>query len=594
LEHKWSLKELYSSFSSEEFKNDLIKCDEFIDKIKKMSEKLTNDKSNLVKILEEYINISNYFSHLSFKLMAFCQLTLSVDTKNADALRYLELLEEKLTALAQPSTKFTKWIGSLQNLDEIIKASETLKEHAFYLREEVKKNKYILGENEEIIISKMRNTGSSAWSKLQDLTTSNLLVDIDIKGKKEKLPLTIIRNMAYDDDKNLRKLAYEAELKSYKKIEDVSAACLNGIKGEVITVAKLRGYKSPLEESLINSRMDRESLDAMFNAIKEYLPVFKKYFRKKAEILGYKNGLPFYELFAPIGKNSKQYTYEDAKEFIVYKFKTFSDKLSNYALNAFDKNWIDAEPREGKVGGAFCENLHVIGESRIMSNFSGNFGDVVTLAHELGHGYHGSCLLNESAINSEYPMPIAETASTFCETIIKKAAVKNVAKEEALLILETEISDCAQVIVDIYSRFLFEQELFERREKSSLSSKELQEIMIESQKKSYGEGLDLNYLHPYMWVCKPHYYSAGFNFYNYPYAFGLLFSKGLYSKYLEDKEKFVAEYDTLLSVTGKNQISDITKLMNIDIHSMDFWRSSLELIREDIDKFIKLLSMNLT
>lgn len=589
MEHRWSLNELYSSFSSKKFKDDLIKCDEFIVKINKISEKFITDKSNVGKILEEYVTISNEFLHLSFKLLAFCQLTLSVDTKNADALKYLETLEEKFTALAKPRTKFRKWIGSLQNLDEIIKSSDILKEHTFYLKEEVQKDKYILSEKEEMIISKMKNTGSSAWSKLQDLATSNLLVDINIKGKKEKLPLTVIRNMAYDDNQDVRKSAYEAELKAYEKIEDVSAACLNGIKGEVITVAKLRGYESPLEESLISSRMDRESLNAMFNAINEYLPLFKKYFRKKAEILGYNKGLPFYELFAPIGKNNKQYTYEEAKEFIVANFKTFSDKLGNYALEAFEKNWIDAEPREGKVGGAFCENLHVIGESRIMSNFSGNFSDVVTLAHELGHGYHGSCLLNESAINSEYPMPIAETASTFCETIVKKAAVKNVEKEEALSILETEISDCAQVIVDIYSRFLFESELFQRREKSSLSSEEFKEIMIDSQKKSYGDGLDSNYLHPYMWICKPHYYSAGFNFYNYPYAFGLLFSKGLYSKYLEDKDKFVKEYDRLLSVTGKNKISDITQLMNINIHSIDFWRGSLEFIKEDIDKFIALV-----
>lgn len=589
MEYRWSLKELYTSFQSQEFIQDLIKFDEFIDKFRRMSREISNPKIEIIEHLENYINFNNEFFHLSFRLMSFCQLTLSVDTKNVDALKYLEIIEEKLTAISEPNTKFIKWIGSLKNLDEIIEASTLLEEHNFYLNEIYKNSKYILDEKEEAVISKMKNTGSNAWSKLQDLTVSNLLISININENEEKLPLTVIRNMAYDEDSNVRKNAYEAELEAYKQIEDVSAACLNGIKGEVITIAKLRGYSSPLDESLISSRMEKKTLDCMFNSIEKYIPAFRKYLRKKAEILSYKGGLPFYDLFAPIGKSNKKYTFEEAKEFIINNFKTFSPKLADYALNAFDKNWIDADPREGKVGGAFCENLHVIGESRIMSNFSGTFNDVITLAHELGHGYHGACLTNESAINSDYPMPIAETASTFCETIIKKAAIKNMTKDDAVLILENDISDCAQIIVDIYSRFLFEKELFKRRENSSVNSENLQKIMLDSQMKAYGDGLDSNYLHSYMWICKPHYYSAGFNFYNYPYAFGLLFSKGLYSIYLKDKNNFVKEYDKLLSVTGKNNMSDIAAIMGIDINSVGFWNDSLEMINKDIDNFIKLV-----
>jgi pepF/M3 family oligoendopeptidase len=588
MEHRWSLSELYTSFEANEFKNDLKKYDELIKNIDEMAEKSTIDTNNAAKKLEEYITITNEFSDLYLRLFAFCELTLSVETKNSDALKYSEIINKKVAELAKASTKFKKWIGSLKNIEAIISTSQILKEHSFYLKEQVTQNKYALNEEEEVIISRMRNTGSNAWSKLQDLITSNLLIDIDINGEKESLPLSVIRSMAFDERKEIRKKAYEAEIAGYSKIEDISAATLNGIKGEVITVDKLRGYGSALEESLIISRLDKESLEAMFKAIDKYLPVFRKYLKKKAEILGYKGGLPFYELFAPVAKINKKYEYDEAKEFVINNFNTFSKKLGDYAKNAFDKNWIDAEPREGKVGGAFCENLHVIGESRIMSNFTGNFSDVVTLAHELGHGYHGACLLNESAINSDYPMPIAETASTFCETIVKKAAIKSSPKEEAFAILETEISDCTQVIVDIYSRFLFEKEVFNRRETSSLSVEEFKEIMLDAQKKSYGDGLDSEYLHPYMWICKSHYYSAEFNFYNYPYAFGLLFSKGLYAKYLEDTNNFAKEYDKLLSVTGKNNIADITKLMGIDIHSLDFWESSLKVVEEDINKFIEL------
>ncbi|TGU86830.1 oligoendopeptidase F, partial [Mesorhizobium sp. M00.F.Ca.ET.186.01.1.1] len=193
---------------------------------------------------------------------------------------------------------------------------------------------------------------------------------------------------------------------------------------------------------------------------------------------------------------------------------------------------------EGKRGGAFCYNLHMVGESRIMANYTGSYNDVSTLAHELGHGYHGECLVQEAFYNSDYPMPIAETASILCETIIAKAALAQATPEEAFSILENDISGASQVIVDIYSRYLFESAVFARRSEGSLSVGELKELMLQAQKDAYGAGLDSSVLHPYMWVCKPHYYSADFNFYNFPYAFGLLFAKGLYAEYVKRGEAF--------------------------------------------------------
>ena len=200
-------------------------------------------------------------------------------------------------------------------------------------------------------------------------------------------PLPVVRNMAYDKNSEVRKKAFDAELKSYEEFNESAAAALNGIKGEVITTTKMRGYSSPIEMTLKNSRMDRDTLDAMLGAMKESFPSFRKYFKKKGELLGHKNGLPFYDLFAPMGKSDMTFTYEEAREFIVKNFRNFSEELADFADNAFENNWIDAETREGKRGGAFCANLHVIGESRVMSNFTGSFSDVTTLAHELGHAY---------------------------------------------------------------------------------------------------------------------------------------------------------------------------------------------------------------
>lgn len=585
---RWSLEELYPSFESKKYISDLNKFDSMIkDFIQWSDENLQSTDNAKVKIeryLEKLVKLTTLFS----KLTSYPSLISSADAKNEDALKYLDKLYVKYSETTKCSVKFQEFVGSLANLNQIIESSELLNEHSFYLKQIQSNTKYLLSESEEIIISKMKNTGSRAWANLQKVVSSTLLVDIEIDGEIKQLPLPIVRNMAHNDDKDLRRKAYEAELKSYKKIEESSAAALNGIKGEVITISKLRGYKSPLEETLINSRMDEGTLNAMFAAIKESLPVFHKYYKKKGEVLGHDNGLPFYDMFAPVGKMNKTYTYEEAREYVVKNFRTFSDRLADFADNAFENRWIDAEPREGKRGGAFCSNLHPIKESRILANFNGSFSNVTTLAHELGHGYHGLNLKDESILNSRYPMPIAETASTFCETIVMNAALNESTEEEQISILEASIQDASQVIVDIYSRFLFENELFERRKDHSLSVQELKDIMLEAQKKAYGDGLDHNYLHPYMWANKVHYYYAERNFYNFPYAFGLLFSKGLYAKYLEDRKEFVKEYDNFLSATGKNNIVDVAKIIDIDVHSIDFFRSSLKLIEKDIERFIEL------
>ena len=584
----WSLKELYPSFESQEFKIDMDKLTNKINEVNEWANEIVKDNNDILVKLEEYIKRYSKLTELISKIGAFIELSISVNTKDTEALRYSDIFEKKLTHMVEASTKVERYISTIDNIEHIIEKSELLKAHEYVLKSIVEQSKYLLSDKEESIIANMKNTGSNAWSKLKDNLISSLMVEIKENDEVKEYPLTVVLNMAEDKSEEVRKRAYEAEIASYKKVEEGVAAALNGIKGEVLTVCDFRGYKSPLEKTLLDSRMDEESLNAMLDAMKESLPVFIKYLRRKAEMLGHKNGLPFYDLYAPISNADMKFTYDEGAKFVVKNFRTFSDNLGDFAQKAIDNNWIDVEPREGKVGGAFCAGLHFIGESRILLNYGGSFGDVVTMAHELGHGFHGECLKNEAILNSEYPMPIAETASTFCETIIKKAAIKEANKDEALAILEAEICDCTQVIVDIYSRFLFEKSVFEARKESALTVSQIKELMLEAQREAYGDGLDQEYLHPYMWAWKPHYYDADYNYYNFPYAFGLLFAKGLYAEYLKKGEGFTSEYERLLSITGKNKIADITKEVGIDIHNKEFWRNSLKTIEEDIEKFIEL------
>jgi len=298
--------------------------------------------------------------------------------------------------------------------------------------------------------------------------------------------------------------------------------------------------------------------------------------------------LPFYDLFAPITKSTLQFTYAEATEFITKHFGSFSQELADFAKEAFSGNWVDVEPRQGKVGGAFCAGMYPIKQSRILTNFTGSFSDVSTLAHELGHGYHNAQIFCESALNADYPMPVAETASIFCETIVTDAALKGVSDEDKIYILEKSLEGSTQVIVDILSRFIFETNVFAARKEAPLPISEIKALMVDAQKEAYGDGLDENALHPYMWLCKSHYYSAHFNFYNYPYAFGLLFGKGLYAQYLSGYEGFGAAYNKLLNNTTKMSAKDVAATMNIDITKQDFWLQSLEIIEREIEEFLRL------
>ncbi|MGL4772046.1 MAG: M3 family oligoendopeptidase [Clostridium sp.] len=584
----WSLKEIYESFQCEELKNDMIKVDELISEFNSFVNKAIKNHKDESGKLKDFIKKSEELILIMGRIHSFAHLTTSVDSTHKEGRKYSDMISMKWSSLTEPNTKMYKWIAEIKDLKSLIKKSGELKGYEFFLGEIIEQSKYILSDREEAIIAKMKNTGSDAWLNYKNLLISTHKVDIEVDGEIKSLPLTMVLNMAYDSDKEVRKKAYEAEIKSYKKIEEGVAAALNGIKGEVLTVAEMKGYKSPLDMTLKSSRMDEEILNAMLDAIRESLPVFRKYLRRKAELLGYEKGLPFYEIYAPVINKEMKFDFEKGKEFVLKNFRGFSDSLADFAKKAFDNNWIDVMPKEGKVGGAFCAGISAIKESRILLNYGNSFSDVVTMAHELGHGFHGECLNNEAVLNTEYPMTLAETASNFCEIIVKKSAVKTATEEEAFAILENEISDCTQVIVDIYSRFLFESEVFRRRVESSLTVDEIKDIMKNAQKEAYGEGLDKNYLHPYMWTWKPHYYYASANFYNFPYAFGNLFAKGLYAEYLKRGKEFCKQYEELLAVTGKNKVEDVTKIMNIDVHDINFWRASLKLIEEDIEQFIKL------
>ena len=441
-----------------------------------------------------------------------------------------------------------------------------------------------LSEELEALAADLVLDGGGAFGKLQGNVTSQLKVPFERNGKVEQLPITVVRNLSFDADPEIRERAYHTEIAGWESIRTSVAACLNGVKGTAVTLARRRGRPRWLDEALEQNRVDQQTLDALLGAIREHFPTFRRYLKSKAAKLG-KPQLPWWDLFAPVGEANRIFSWSDARDFIVEKFGSFSSELGDYAATAFDEHWIDAEPRDGKRGGAYCMSIPATEESRILANFDGNFEQVSTLAHELGHGYHNHCQKGLPPLLRGAPMTLAETASIFCETLIAEAALKEAQPAEQLAILESQIGGATQVCLDISSRFLFESAVVERRAGSELSPDEFCELMLAAQRETYAEGVDPATYHKYMWLWKPHYYAHNYNFYNFPYAFGHLFGLGLYAIYKQEGDAFIPRYNELLRVTEQDYSAPLAARFGLDITTPDFWRASLELVAEQVDRY---------
>lgn len=519
-------------------------------------------------------------------LRAYVHSFVATDSRDTVAQARASELQRHLVLLTQLETRLIAWIGSI-DVNRLMADSQMARDHAFLLEKTNIQARHLMSPSEENLASEMNLTAGAAWSKLHATVSSQLIVPVQVGGTIQDLPMPVVRNLAYDPDRETRRNAYWSELQAWERVSAPLAAALNSIKGETNTLESRRGWHDALEVAIFNNNIDDDTLDAMMGAARDSFPDFRRYLLAKARALGLPR-LTWYDIFAPVGRSTRVWDFGAAQEFLLDQFETYSPALRSFAERAFDEHWIDAEPRPGKRDGAFCMYLRN-DESRVMSNYKPSFEGMSTLAHELGHAYHNFNLARRTPLQRETPMTLAETASIFCETVVREAALANSAPEEQLAILEASLEGSCQVVVDITSRFLFERNLFAARQQRELSVPELNELMLDSQRETYGDGLDQSELHPYMWAVKGHYYSAGYPFYNFPYMFGQLFGLGLYARYRKDPTSFRESYDDLLSATGLADAATLASSFGIDIRSRSFWTSSLDIVRKDIDRFVSLV-----
>ena len=578
----WNLDLIYKGFDDPAFAADMEKLQALVGQFGALAAEL--EQLDAMTGLRRGIALEEEQIQLVMKLASYAQLRQSTNTRDPECGSRLGQIMQLVSATAGAVTAWKEWAAKLPDLMELVQQDAVLKEYTFLFENLLKGSTHLLGSLGEEIAARLQLSGGNAWSEMHGYLTST--VPVEYNGGITNL--SAIRNLAYDADPAVRKAAYEAEIACYDRIKAPVAYALNSIKMETLSDCQLRGYASPLDRTLEQSYMKRETLDAMMEAIVEYLPKFRQYLRAKARLLGHENGLPWYDLFAHVGAEGRKYSTEEARDVLVELFSGFDAQMAEMMRTAFDEEWIDFFPRDGKSGGAFCADVDCIGQSRILSNYDGLFTDIDTLAHELGHAFHNECVRSHRPLNKEYSMPLAETASIFNECILMSAAIEKAGdKQEKLALMESQLQDVTQIICDIYSRFRFEAMVFENRPSRFMDADALCEIMTKAQEESYGEGLDPDFRHPYMWICKSHYY--GPTFYNFPYAFGGLFARGLYAQYQQEGAAFVPKYKKLLHTTPVATAEDAAMTAGIDLTDKNFWCSALQIVADDIDRFCALV-----
>ncbi|HHW17607.1 MAG TPA: M3 family oligoendopeptidase [Firmicutes bacterium] len=586
LNQTWDLDVFFSGGSkSPEFAKYL---DELEVDVTSLAEKVKNkpvrEEKNFEELIDEVQRLSSRLRHAS----SFVSCLNAQDVTDT----YARILAGRVQQIqASFSTALTHLDSEILKIPDdewkAILSSETLRPLAFNLNERRQRAMEMLPPEQEALVSQLSVDGYHGWSNLYDLTTGKMTITVEEEGKPVTMSPGQLSNRMSDPDAHKREYLMEKWEEAWANVAEFCALALNHLAGYRLNLYRARGWDLVLKEPLEINRMTEETLNAMWDTIDKNKERLVTYLKRKKEYLGL-DKLGWQDISAPLGRAKSKMSYEAAAEFIVEQFGKFSPKMAQFATHAFTNRWIEAEDRPGKRMGGFCTTFPEKKQSRIFVTFSGTLGNVATVAHELGHGFHQSVMNDLPPMTQQYAMNVAETASTFAEMIVADAAVKHAKdREERLLLIDDKLQRAVALLMNIQSRFLFETRFYEERKKGMVSVKRLNEIMLQAQKDAFCGALDV--YHPHFWASKLHFYNTRVPFYNFPYTFGFLFSAGVYAKAMEAGTGFEDRYADLLRDTGRMRVEDLAKKhLGVDLTKPGFWQSAIDLVLSDLDEFLKM------
>lgn len=462
---------------------------------------------------------------------------------------------------------------------------------AFRMNEIRRDGHRLLSEAEENIINTLSLDGLNAWSSHYDTIVGTIVIPFEENGKVTDLSAgQAFNKMMGDPDPLVREKLFIAWEKAWQEKTSLLSDTLNHLDGFRLSTYKLHGMNDYLQKPLEYNRLKKETLDVMWATIQKNKQPLVDYLTRKANLFG-KEKMEWQDQDAPIilgDLKEKTFTFDEAASFIIENFQKFSPKMATFAQSAFEKSWIEAEDRPGKRPGGYCTELPETQESRIFMTYSNSVNEVATLAHELGHAFHSSVMWDLPALNRDYAMNVAETASTFAELIVADATLKAAkTKEEKINLLDTKLQNALAMFMNIHSRFIFENRFYSTRQEGLVSEEEITQMMVEAQKEGYHDALAT--YHPHFWAAKLHFFIDDVPFYNFPYTFGYLFSLGIYAYANKKGTSFEQEYIELLRDTASMTTEELAqKHLGVDLTKPDFWQAGIDMVLEDINSFMTL------
>ncbi|ARU63639.1 hypothetical protein CBW65_23435 [Tumebacillus avium] len=473
---------------------------------------------------------------------------------------------------------------------EKLLADEQLQAVRLYIDERRARVQDRMSGDQELLANELAADGYHAWANLYRTLQHQLRVPVVLDREAQELTAGQVFGLLGHRDRAVRLSVLEAVEDKLAGEEELFAAALNHIAGFRLALYQQRGWDSVLQEPLFNNRLSQATLDAMYSAVDGNRHRLTPFFKRKGKLLGL-DSLMMQDSNAPFSEVSTNLTFEAAADLIVEQFRAFSPEMSDFAKTCFEQDWVEAEDRPEKSGGGFCVPFFRAGQSRVFMTYRGRASDMLVLAHELGHGYHHDVLNGLPHFAQEYPMSLAETASTFAEMIVMDAAIKQAgSKQEKAALLADKLGRGLVMVQGVYGAFRFERAFYEERKKGMVPAGRISELMVEAQRHAY-DGVYDRY-HPYQWILQAHFYMTDNPFYNFPYTFGYLFSMGLYAQAKKQGSgEFAEAYRDLLRDTGRMTPEELAqKHLGIDLTQADFWQGAIDLLAADVEQFLQLTS----
>jgi len=454
------------------------------------------------------------------------------------------------------------------------------------LREEARRT---MSTEKEMLATDLGVEGIQSWGRLYDTVASKLEFDMVFPdGRRERIPMSQRRSLMEARDRRVRKAAFDGGNAAWQTIEDTAAGALNAIAGTRLTLNRHRGVDHFLDIALFQAAITRKTLDAMFEALYANLEIPQRILRFKANLMG-QPAIAWYDLGAPLDFcGDERLSWEKAKSMVGASFVRAYPSLGEFfQRQVIAKNWVDWEPRTGKRPGGFCTSSMLSKESRIFMTYNESLGDVLTLAHESGHAYHGFLMRDVRPFARGYPMTLAETASTFGEQVLMNGLLDDpgVSDRQKALILDVEVGHGAIYLLDIPVRFEFEKAFYEERASGPLSVSRLKELMSNTQRRILDDALQSGGEDPFFWASKLHFYITGLTFYNFPYTFGYLLSRGLYGMFKKEGPNFLPKYEEFLRLAGSDTAENVVKrTIGMDIGNPNFWSEAIKSLEEPLNQ----------